>query len=61
MSFVKWCPTQHALPRSAILTEIVSNDISSGTFVVDEVEDERSIPETLLARISLQAGLVRVV
>lgn len=31
MSFVKWCPTQHALPRSAILTEIVSTAMASAT------------------------------
>lgn len=31
MSLVKWWPTQQALPRSAILTEMVSMDTSSAS------------------------------
>ena len=54
MSFVKWCPTQHALPKSAILTEIVSKDTSSAGFEVEVDEDfPRSMPETLFASMSL--------
>ena len=39
MSLVKWCPTQHALPRSAIFTEIFSNAVASFCFFfsADEV------------------------
>jgi hypothetical protein len=32
---VKWCPTQHALPRSAILTEIISGVEAPVDLVVD--------------------------
>lgn len=34
MSLVKWCPTQHALPRSAIFTEM----ISSGVWLPDDLD-----------------------
>lgn len=57
ISFVKWWLTQHALPRSAILTEMVSIAKSSAILVGDvpSLLDEfpRSMPETLLARMSL--------
>jgi hypothetical protein len=36
MSFVKWWPTQHALPRSAILTEMVSKAVASSCFFFSE-------------------------
>lgn len=36
MSFVKWWPTQQALPKSAILTEMLSIAKSSPSFSADE-------------------------
>ena len=64
MSFVKWCPTQQALPRSAIFTEIVSIEISGGTFSADMgvlelvlllllLDFPRSMPPMSLVRMSL--------
>ena len=35
MSFVKWWPTQQALPRSAILTDIVSAEIAMSSCIFD--------------------------
>lgn len=57
MSFVKWCPTQQAFPRSAILTEIFSN-ARSGVFSADfSFEDvdclSRLMSDTSLVRRSL--------
>lgn len=58
MSFVKWWLTQQALPRSAILTEITSICGSVSILSGDPDRDldwdlPRSMPETLLARMSL--------
>jgi hypothetical protein len=57
MSFVKWCPTQQAFPRSAILTEIVSKAASAACSrsVFDDVllPLSRLIPDTSLVRRSL--------
>jgi hypothetical protein len=57
MSFVKWCPTQQAFPRSAILTDIVSNAASAACSrsVFDDVllPLSRLIPDTSLVRRSL--------
>lgn len=47
MSFVKWCPTQQALPKSAILTDIVSVDRSSEPFSSEAgLELPKSMPDT---------------
>lgn len=61
MSLVKWWLTQHALPRSAILTLIMSKACASSALrfspadvVVDEDEDlSRDMPDTSLVRRSL--------
>ncbi len=55
MSFVKWWPTQHAFPRSAILTEMVSIAvaISSWLFFSEEPFLSREIPDTSWVRTSL--------
>jgi hypothetical protein len=57
MSFVKWCPTQQAFPRSAILTEMVSNACStccsSSLFPAEPLDLSRLIPDTSLVRRSL--------
>jgi hypothetical protein len=57
MSFVKWCPTQQAFPRSAILTEMVSNAASAACSRSDFDEAllplSRLIPDTSLVRRSL--------
>lgn len=68
MSLVKWWPTQHALPRSAILTEIVSKARSSTIFSpeVSVFEEEvvldlsRLIPETSLVKRSLDYTSVAI-
>jgi len=61
MSFVKWCPTQHALPKSAILTEIISmpsgSSFSNSSVGCTCAVLPKSIPETLLARMSLEKKL----
>ena len=61
MSLVKWWPTQQALPRSAILTEMVSKERSSIALstVVSVFEEavldlSRLMPETSLVRRSLE-------
>ena len=57
MSLVKWCPTQHAFPRSAIFTEMVSKAFStccSNSVFPEELLDlSRLMPETSLVRRSL--------
>lgn len=59
MSFVKWWPTQHAFPRSAILTEIFSNAMSGDASADFSFEDDveaclsRLMPDTSLVRRSL--------
>jgi hypothetical protein len=57
MSFVKWCPTQQAFPRSAILTEMVSNAASAACSrsVFDEalLFLSRLMPDTSFVRRSL--------
>jgi len=59
ISLVKWCPTQQALPRSAILTEIVSTERSScirsaAVFVCEGALDlSRLMPDTSFVRRSL--------
>jgi hypothetical protein len=58
MSFVKWCPTQQAFPRSAILTEMVSNAFStccsSSVFPEEVLDLSRLIPDTSFVRRSLR-------
>ncbi len=58
-SFVKWWPTQHALPRSAILTEIDS--IGSTGMSALSVSDVgfllREIPEIFSVSMSLSSTL----
>ena len=51
MSLVKWCPTQQALPRSAILTEMTSQLSSLSLSPVLDLP--RSMSDTLLAKASL--------
>jgi hypothetical protein len=57
MSFVKWCPTQQAFPRSAILTEIVSNAFSTccsnSVFPEGLLDLSRLMPDTSFVRRSL--------
>jgi hypothetical protein len=56
MSFVKWCPTQQALPRSAILTEIFSKEMSgvcSADLGLGVLDLSRLMSETSLVRRSL--------
>lgn len=69
MSLVKWCPTQHALPRSAILTEIVSIGLAGvpAPSLSDVVLLLRDIPDMSWVSISLcmmleteMAGIQRV-
>jgi hypothetical protein len=54
---VKWCPTQQAFPRSAILTEMVSNAASAACSrsVFDEalLFLSRLMPDTSFVRRSL--------
>lgn len=57
MSFVKWWFTQQALPRSAILTLMMSNACISSAFLFSPVAEgepglSSEIPETSLVRIS---------
>jgi len=56
MSFVKWWFTQHALPRSAILTLMMSSPMVSSAlrFSPDELPDRSSVmPDTSFVRMSL--------
>jgi len=55
MSFVKWCPTQQALPRSAILTDIVSIGLGDipALSLSDVVLLLREIPDMSWVNISL--------
>ncbi len=55
MSLVKWWPTQHALPRSAILTEMISCwAASSAFFFSDEVGPlSNEMLEMSLVKVSL--------
>ena len=55
MSFVKWCPTQQALPRSAILTDIVSIAFAKSSWLVSfgEADLFREIPDIVWERFSL--------
>lgn len=61
ISFVKWCPTQQALPKSAILTEMVSTErssaiLSAAVFVCEELlllGLSRLMPEMSFVRRSL--------
>lgn len=59
MSLVKWCPTQHAFPRSAIFTEMTSQATSSAIFsgnvgLLELLFDlSRLIPEMSLVNRSL--------
>jgi hypothetical protein len=57
MSFVKWCPTQHALPKSAILTDMVSKAASvacsSSDFEDVALDLSRLMPDMSLVRRSL--------
>ena len=53
MSFVKWWPTQHALPRSAILTEMVSTEATrSSTAFLSGVDDVFSKEMPDMSRVS---------
>ena len=59
MSFVKWCPTQQALPRSAILTDMMSMPTSSVKHICSIVELLSSeMPETSRSSRSLKPRLV---
>ena len=52
MSLVKWWPTQHALPRSAILTEMISVGVAlPGVLGVAVLL--REMPEMSFVRMSL--------
>lgn len=51
ISLVKWWPTQHALPKSAIFTEIIPQSTSSS--FDDDLSSE--IPETSRSSKSLSA------
>ena len=54
ISFVKWWPVQHAFPKSAILTEMMSNAVASSAFFFsEELVLSRDMPETSRVRISL--------
>jgi hypothetical protein len=58
MSFVKWCDTQHALPRSAIFTLIMGPLLFLFFLSLDEELDappdlSSEMPETSLVRMSL--------
>ena len=55
MSFVKWCPTQQAFPRSAILTEMVSIAFAISSWLVSfgEAVLFREIPDIVCERFSL--------
>jgi hypothetical protein len=58
MSFVKWWLTQHAFPKSAIFTEMISAEISCLIFSAGVVDDSgeflsRLMPDTCFSRISL--------
>ena len=55
MSFVKWCPTQQAFPRSAILTEMVSIAFAISSWLVcfGEAVLFREIPDIVCERFSL--------
>lgn len=55
ISFVKWWPTQQALPRSAILTDIISMPSSAGFCEVD-VFLSRLMLDTSFVRRSLAGG-----
>ena len=52
---MKWCPTQQAFPRSAILTEIVSIAFATSSWLVFSGEADlfREIPEMVWERFSL--------
>jgi hypothetical protein len=55
ISFVKWWLTQHAFPRSAILTLIFSNAGSEGGWGFSAVEEllSNDMPDTSLLNMSL--------
>lgn len=55
ISFVKWCPTQQAFPRSAILTDIVSIALARSSWLVSfgEADLFREIPDIVWERFSL--------
>lgn len=57
MSLVKWCPTQHALPRSAIFTEMIIS-LSGSLFEFLEGVFSSEIPDTSLSNKSLFRQLV---
>ena len=52
---MKWCPTQQAFPRSAILTEIVSIAFAMSSWLVSfgEADLFREIPDIVWERFSL--------
>ena len=54
---MKWCPTQQAFPRSAILTEIVSIAFATSSWLVSfgEADLLREIPDIVWDRFSLDA------
>ena len=56
ISFVKWCPTQHAFPRSAIFTEIMSMSISSWLDGFEGADLFRDIPDIVCDRFSLHVN-----
>lgn len=55
ISFVKWCPTQQAFPRSAILTDMVSIALARSSWLVSfgEADLLREIPDMVWERFSL--------
>ena len=56
---MKWCPTQQAFPRSAILTDIVSIALAMSSWLVSlgEAGLFREIPDMVWERFSLEAPL----
>lgn len=53
---MKWCPTQQAFPRSAILTDIVSIALATSSWLVSigEADLFREIPDMVWERFSLE-------
>ena len=52
---MKWCPTQQAFPRSAILTDIVSIALAISSWLVSfgEADLFKEIPDMVWERFSL--------
>lgn len=52
---MKWCPTQHAFPRSAIFTDIVSIAVARSFWLFSFGDEDlfREIPDMVCDRFSL--------